>query len=38
METDFWAGISTEMHGFILLDEQDNILCDYVSWQDERVL
>lgn len=38
METDFWVGISTEMHGFILLDEQDNILCDYVSWQDERVL
>lgn len=36
--TEFWVGISTEMHGFILTDDQDQILCDYVSWKDEWAL
>ena len=28
--------LCTEMHGFVLLDEHNNYLSNYISWQDER--
>ena len=27
---------STQMHGFLLMDESGNAVCNYVTWQDER--
>ncbi len=27
---------STQMHGFILMDEQNNCITNYITWQDER--
>lgn len=28
--------ISTQMHGYVLTDENNNPVIDYISWQDER--
>lgn len=37
-DTEFSVAISTEMHGYILVDYNGHALCDYVSWKDEWAL
>lgn len=34
-DKEIFLAISNEMHGFLLVDEQDNLLTDYISWQHE---